>query len=319
MFSVYVLRSSKTGRRYVGSCAQLPDRLRRHNAGESRATKHGLPWTLIHEEEFPTRAAATARDVTSKPAVDVMNLPSFVVRSGRRGDRSQVQLLSPRCLKSCAMNFLPYFFFLLALGAADIAQAQSSPTPDDRSAQSANAQMAPSTASPSPSATVSIEPPSLIPPNILPAPDSLPKIPATQELQQLNEFFKKTSLGKVADEHRLHLQMVELETRIRNDQDLHALKATALTVPTDLERRHWLKSYYELYFKKLRALATTPDLKAYLDAQEATRKLSLLQPKVRHESDEVEAAALAKAGAAPATAKALPTPVQARASEAVQP
>jgi len=217
------------------------------------------------------------------------------------------------------MNFLPHVFFLLALGAASLALAQSSPSPDDSSTQTANTQMAASTSAPSPSATVSIEPPSLIPPNILPAPDSLPKIPAVQELGQLNEFFKKTSLGKVADEHRLHLQMVELETRIRNDQDLHALKATALTVPTDLERRHWLKSYYELYFKKLRALATTPDLKAYLDAQEATRKLSLLQPKVRHESDEVEAAALAKAGAAPATAKALPTPVQARASEAVQP
>ena len=275
-------------------------------------------FSFMKRNSLPVRQQPR-ENVTSKPAVDVMNLTSFIVRSGRRGDRSQVQIPSPRCLKSCAMNFLPHVFFLLALGAADIAQAQSSPSPDDRSAQTANAQMAPSTASPSPSATVSIEPPSLIPPNILPAPDSLPKIPATQELQQLNEFFKKTSLGKVADEHRLHLQMVALETRIRNDQDLHALKATALKVPTDLERRHWLKSYYELYFKKLRALATTPDLKAYLDAQEATRKLSLLQPKVRHESDEAEAAALAKAGAAATAAKALPTPVQARASEVVHP
>jgi len=107
--------------------------------------------------------------------------------------------------------------------------------------------------------------------------------------------------------------------RIRNDEDLHALKATAFKAPTDLERRHWLKSYYELYFKKLRALATTPDLKAYLDAQEASRKLSLLQPRVRHESDEAEAAVLARAGAAATASKALPTPVQARASEAVHP
>ena len=179
--------------------------------------------------------------------------------------------------------------------------------------------MAASTASPSPSATVPIEPPSLIPPNILPGADSLPKIPATQALQQLNEFFKATSLGKVADEHRLHLQMVALETRIRNDEDLHALKAAALKVPTDLERRHWLKRYYELYFKKLRGFATTPDLKAYLDAQEATRKMSLLQPRVRHESDEAEATALANTGAGVAAAKSLPTPVQARASEAVHP
>jgi hypothetical protein len=32
------------------------------NAGESRATKHDLPWILIHEEKFPTRAATTARE-----------------------------------------------------------------------------------------------------------------------------------------------------------------------------------------------------------------------------------------------------------------
>jgi len=62
MFSVYVLRSGKTSRRYVGSCGDLSDRLRRHNAGESPATKHGLPWTLIHEEQFPTRAEAMARE-----------------------------------------------------------------------------------------------------------------------------------------------------------------------------------------------------------------------------------------------------------------
>jgi GIY-YIG catalytic domain len=43
MFSVYVLRSSKTGRRYVGSCAHLSDRLRRHNAGESRAPNMVYP------------------------------------------------------------------------------------------------------------------------------------------------------------------------------------------------------------------------------------------------------------------------------------
>ena len=73
MFSVYVLRSSKTGRRYVGSCADLSDRLRRHNAGESQATKHGLPWTLIHEEEFRTRAGKPRENVTSKPVVAVMN------------------------------------------------------------------------------------------------------------------------------------------------------------------------------------------------------------------------------------------------------
>jgi putative endonuclease len=53
------LRSEKTGRRYVGSCEDLDDRLRRHNAGESKATKHGIPWALLQAERFATRSAAT--------------------------------------------------------------------------------------------------------------------------------------------------------------------------------------------------------------------------------------------------------------------
>ena len=62
MFYCYVLRREKTGRRYVGSCENLADRIRRHNAGESKATKHGLPWILIHGESFSTRAEAAQRE-----------------------------------------------------------------------------------------------------------------------------------------------------------------------------------------------------------------------------------------------------------------
>jgi putative endonuclease len=62
MFYCYVLRSEKTGRRYVGSCENLADRIRRHNAGESKATKHGLPWPLIQSEAFATRTEAAQRE-----------------------------------------------------------------------------------------------------------------------------------------------------------------------------------------------------------------------------------------------------------------
>jgi putative endonuclease len=58
MFHVYVLRSEKTGRRYVGSSQNIESRLNEHNRGQSLATKHGVPWKLIHHEEFPTRAEA---------------------------------------------------------------------------------------------------------------------------------------------------------------------------------------------------------------------------------------------------------------------
>jgi putative endonuclease len=62
MFYCYVLRSEKTRRRCVGSCENLADRFRRHNAGESKATKHGVPWILIHTESFGTRSEATKRE-----------------------------------------------------------------------------------------------------------------------------------------------------------------------------------------------------------------------------------------------------------------
>jgi putative endonuclease len=62
MFHVYVLKSEKTGRRYVGSCENLETRLRRHNLGHSKATRHGVPWSLVHTEMFCHRADATRRE-----------------------------------------------------------------------------------------------------------------------------------------------------------------------------------------------------------------------------------------------------------------
>jgi putative endonuclease len=61
MFYCYVLQSQKTGRRYVGSCENLAEQIRRHNAGDSKATKHGVPWVLLYSETFPSRSEAAQR------------------------------------------------------------------------------------------------------------------------------------------------------------------------------------------------------------------------------------------------------------------
>jgi len=191
-----------------------------------------------------------------------------------------------------------------------------SPSPNNTSAQAANALEATSEAAPSPSPIISVEPPSLIPPNILPGPAAglLPQIPGAADLQQLNALFKQSSLGKAADEGRLRLEVAQLETRIRNDEDLHVARASADRMGTDLEKRHQFKVYYQLYYNKLRALPTTPELKAYLDGQERAHLLFLLQPNTRHETDAAEVKALQAAGTG---AIALPTPAQARAQQAV--
>jgi putative endonuclease len=62
VFFVYVLRSCATGRLYVGSTQDVQDRLRRHNEGRSKATRHGVPWVLLHTEAFATRAEAVRRE-----------------------------------------------------------------------------------------------------------------------------------------------------------------------------------------------------------------------------------------------------------------
>ena len=62
MFTVYVLCSCKTGRRYVGSTGDLARRLSEHNSGQSTSTRNGAPWLLIHTESFPTRSAAVQRE-----------------------------------------------------------------------------------------------------------------------------------------------------------------------------------------------------------------------------------------------------------------
>ena len=46
MHFVYILKSLKTGRRYIGDTSNLQERLNRHNGGRSKATKYGIPWEV---------------------------------------------------------------------------------------------------------------------------------------------------------------------------------------------------------------------------------------------------------------------------------
>jgi len=62
MFWVYVLQSEKTGRFYTGSCEDFDGRFTRHNTSQSKATKSGVPWRLVHREPFKTRPEAVQRE-----------------------------------------------------------------------------------------------------------------------------------------------------------------------------------------------------------------------------------------------------------------
>ncbi|OGU72532.1 MAG: hypothetical protein A2V93_10470 [Ignavibacteria bacterium RBG_16_34_14] len=62
MYYVYVLWSDKLKRRYIGSSENVESRLNKQNTGLSNYTSRGIPWILIHQEKFETKAEALQRE-----------------------------------------------------------------------------------------------------------------------------------------------------------------------------------------------------------------------------------------------------------------
>ena len=59
---VYVLRSLKDGKHYIGYTSNLERRLKEHNSGKQRSTKHRAPFELIYYEEFESKSDAIKRE-----------------------------------------------------------------------------------------------------------------------------------------------------------------------------------------------------------------------------------------------------------------
>ncbi len=62
MHYVYVLKSQKHGKLYVGYTNNLIQRVKDHNYGRSEFTKHGKPWKLIYYEAYWSEKDATKRE-----------------------------------------------------------------------------------------------------------------------------------------------------------------------------------------------------------------------------------------------------------------
>jgi putative endonuclease len=66
MWSVYVLRSQRSGRYYVGCTNDLVRRLAEHNSGQTRSTRSGRPWEVAYVEAFEFKEAARASELEIK-------------------------------------------------------------------------------------------------------------------------------------------------------------------------------------------------------------------------------------------------------------
>jgi putative endonuclease len=66
VYFVYVLKSQKYKRIYIGSTSDLRERVSEHNKGRVKATKYGIPWILVYYEAFLSERDALGRELHLK-------------------------------------------------------------------------------------------------------------------------------------------------------------------------------------------------------------------------------------------------------------
>jgi putative endonuclease len=62
MYYVYILKSKKDSKHYIGYTNDLRRRLDEHNNGKSKSTKHRIPFELIYYEAYAIKSSAIRRE-----------------------------------------------------------------------------------------------------------------------------------------------------------------------------------------------------------------------------------------------------------------
>ncbi|MBN2307113.1 GIY-YIG nuclease family protein [Candidatus Peregrinibacteria bacterium] len=81
-YIVYIIRSKKTGKRYIGYTQDIDERLRRHNTGTSAYTKREKPWELIYSEEMTSKSEALKREKEIKSFKGGGSLKNLLKQAG---------------------------------------------------------------------------------------------------------------------------------------------------------------------------------------------------------------------------------------------
>ncbi|HEY4496830.1 MAG TPA: GIY-YIG nuclease family protein [Candidatus Paceibacterota bacterium] len=58
MYNVYIIKSRKNKKYYIGYTSNQENRIKKHNSGENISTKYGAPWELIYSERFENKREA---------------------------------------------------------------------------------------------------------------------------------------------------------------------------------------------------------------------------------------------------------------------
>ncbi|MFA6324727.1 MAG: GIY-YIG nuclease family protein [Candidatus Paceibacterota bacterium] len=70
MFCVYVLKSLRNNKRYIGYTGKsVEERLREHNSGTNIFTRQNKPFVLIYKEEYSIKSEAIKREKFLKSGI----------------------------------------------------------------------------------------------------------------------------------------------------------------------------------------------------------------------------------------------------------
>ena len=70
MYYVYILRSLKNGKYYIGYTSDLNKRIREHNEGKTKGNRFLKPFELIYKEEYQNATSARKREYYIKRQKD---------------------------------------------------------------------------------------------------------------------------------------------------------------------------------------------------------------------------------------------------------
>ena len=79
-FYVYVLKSKRDQKLYIGLTDDIQNRLLRHNQGRVTSTKSRAPFTLVHYEIFSDRQVARKREKYFKTGAGRKSLETILAR-----------------------------------------------------------------------------------------------------------------------------------------------------------------------------------------------------------------------------------------------
>jgi len=77
MFNLYILYSDSADKYYVGYTNDLERHLLEHNRKKGKYTDGGIPWRLVHREEFESKHEAMNREKSIKSNVSNRILPNW--------------------------------------------------------------------------------------------------------------------------------------------------------------------------------------------------------------------------------------------------